>query len=33
MSVPADRFRVGYERKNLPEGLAAWRAHLAEKAA
>lgn len=32
-AVPADRFRVGYGRRNLPEGLAAWRTNLAEKAA
>jgi aspartate/methionine/tyrosine aminotransferase len=31
--TPADRFRVGYGRENMPEGLAALRSHLDKRAA
>jgi aspartate/methionine/tyrosine aminotransferase len=32
-AAPTDRFRVGYGRKNMPDGLSAWRKHLEGKAA
>jgi aspartate/methionine/tyrosine aminotransferase len=31
--TPVDRFRVSYGRKNMAEGLSAWRRHLEKKAA
>ena len=31
-TTPVDRFRVGYGRKNMADGLGAWRRHLEKEA-